>query len=459
MNASSLTNTALSALQNAQAGIDLTAQNVAGQTAAGYVRRRLDASVDKVVSSGTPPLGNGVSVSGFSRDWSALLQQQRVRQAGVTAYHGAMTSAFRGLDGQVADPALAMDESVNAFFTSLGLLATNPASNSALVTVKAQGGALLAAARNFKDSLGQVGNDARVHVAADVKAANAIASELALINRQLAARPAAGSAGPDAALLDRRDELLLKTGALVGGDLGVNDEGLAYVFIDGQPLVNGLESAELAVSEGSADDPEVLLAMRFGQGEGASVQLSLRNSAVQGDLGAQLLLAKTPSQVTHPEGQLDARIQAFTDLFAAGEGTVPAQASQLTRALAVLGAFNDGLSGTTSTMVDDALKALAVQTNSNDEATNADALRSGLLQAWHGFISNVGSQVTTHESARSGSAVVESRLKADFQSQSGVNLDEEAANLMNYQRAFSAAGKLLQAQATMLDDLLAVVGR
>jgi len=459
MNASSLSHTALSALQNAQAGIDLTSQNVAGQTAAGFVRRRLDAGIDKVLSSAAPPLGNGVSVSGFSRDWSALLQQQRVRQAGVTAYHGAITSAFRGLDGQVADPALAMDESVNAFFTSLGLLATNPASGSALVTVKAQGGALLAAARNFKDSLAQVSSDAAAHVATDIKSANAIAGELALINRQLAARPSTGSSGPDAALLDRRDELLLKAGALVGGDLGVNGDGLAYVFVDGQPLVNGLEAAALVVRDDAADDAGVLLAMQFDRGQGAPVQIGLRSAAVQGELGAQLLLARTPSEVTHPNGQVDQRIRAFTDLFSAEAGEVPAQASQLTRALAVLGAFNDKLPGTTSAMVDDALQGLAVQTNSNDEASNADALRSGLLQAWHGFIANVGSQVTTHESARSGSAVVEARLRADFQSQSGVNLDEEAANLMNYQRAFSAAGKLLQAQATLLDDLLAIVGR
>ena len=50
-------------------------------------------------------------------------------------------------------------------------------------------------------------------------------------------------------------------------------------------------------------------------------------------------------------------------------------------------------------------------------------------------------------------------MTADFQSQSGVNLDEEAANLMRYQQSYSAASKLLQANNEMFSALIAVVGR
>ena len=59
----------------------------------------------------------------------------------------------------------------------------------------------------------------------------------------------------------------------------------------------------------------------------------------------------------------------------------------------------------------------------------------------------------------SSSVAVEARLDADFQSQSGVNLDEEAANLLRYQQQYAAASKFLQANATLLDNLLAIVGR
>lgn len=45
---------------------------------------------------------------------------------------------------------------------------------------------------------------------------------------------------------------------------------------------------------------------------------------------------------------------------------------------------------------------------------------------------------------------------ANQQSDSGVNLDEEAANLMRYQQAYQAAGKVMQAASTMFDTLLSL---
>ncbi|MFN9772870.1 MAG: flagellar basal body rod C-terminal domain-containing protein, partial [Burkholderiales bacterium] len=42
---------------------------------------------------------------------------------------------------------------------------------------------------------------------------------------------------------------------------------------------------------------------------------------------------------------------------------------------------------------------------------------------------------------------------------SGVNLDEEAANLVRFQQAYQASGKVLQIASTLFDTLLALGGR
>jgi flagellar hook-associated protein 1 FlgK len=42
------------------------------------------------------------------------------------------------------------------------------------------------------------------------------------------------------------------------------------------------------------------------------------------------------------------------------------------------------------------------------------------------------------------------------QAVSGVNLDEEAANLLRYQRAYQAAGKAMQIASTLFDTLLSL---
>jgi flagellar hook-associated protein 1 FlgK len=43
-----------------------------------------------------------------------------------------------------------------------------------------------------------------------------------------------------------------------------------------------------------------------------------------------------------------------------------------------------------------------------------------------------------------------------LQNVSGVNLDEEGANLIRYQQAYQAAGKVLQIAKQMFDSLLAI---
>jgi flagellar hook-associated protein 1 FlgK len=56
------------------------------------------------------------------------------------------------------------------------------------------------------------------------------------------------------------------------------------------------------------------------------------------------------------------------------------------------------------------------------------------------------------------SAVAEAKILEQnsiaVQSQSGVNLDEEATNLMRYQQAYQAAGKMMQIASQLFDTLL-----
>ena len=53
---------------------------------------------------------------------------------------------------------------------------------------------------------------------------------------------------------------------------------------------------------------------------------------------------------------------------------------------------------------------------------------------------------------------IASQARSTQQSLSGVNLDEEAANLMRYQQAYQASGKVIQAAATVFDTILSIRG-
>jgi len=76
-------------------------------------------------------------------------------------------------------------------------------------------------------------------------------------------------------------------------------------------------------------------------------------------------------------------------------------------------------------------------------------------------------QVTAHIGTRTQSALyaaklsesIASHLEADRSAVSGVNLDEEAARLIQYQQAYQASAKLLQIAQTLFDNLISTTGR
>lgn len=70
------------------------------------------------------------------------------------------------------------------------------------------------------------------------------------------------------------------------------------------------------------------------------------------------------------------------------------------------------------------------------------------------LVSNVGNKARELSVTSGADTKILNEAVKTQQSESGVNLDEEAANLMKYQQAYQAAGKLMQTANTMFDVLL-----
>ncbi|MFY0989079.1 flagellar hook-associated protein FlgK [Halomonas sp. C05BenzN] len=80
--------------------------------------------------------------------------------------------------------------------------------------------------------------------------------------------------------------------------------------------------------------------------------------------------------------------------------------------------------------------------------------RASLSQAYAGMVSDVGNRtniVQVNLEARQG---LTDQLKAVQQSESGVNLDEEAANLLRYQQFYSANARVIDTASTVFDTIL-----
>ena len=96
-----------------------------------------------------------------------------------------------------------------------------------------------------------------------------------------------------------------------------------------------------------------------------------------------------------------------------------------------------------------ALANLQVQNTLNGGTTSYQAAYGQLTSA-------VGNTAAEMEISAKAQDTIALRSRESQQSLSGVNLDEEAANLMRYQQAYQAAGKLVAIAAELFRTILDV---
>jgi len=112
-----------------------------------------------------------------------------------------------------------------------------------------------------------------------------------------------------------------------------------------------------------------------------------------------------------------------------------------------------------------------VQSNAGATGDNRNALLSANLQSTpvlqngtasvtstvSALVTGIGSQAEQINTAQTAQAAVNTQAVADQQSASGVNLDEEAAHLLQWQQAYQAAAKALQIGSSLFQNLLTAV--
>lgn len=82
-----------------------------------------------------------------------------------------------------------------------------------------------------------------------------------------------------------------------------------------------------------------------------------------------------------------------------------------------------------------------------------------LTDGYAGLIAEIGIQVQSAKSASTVSSNIATSVENDRSNVSGVNLDEEAAKMLQYQQAYQASGKMMQLAQNIFETLLQSLGR
>ena len=111
-----------------------------------------------------------------------------------------------------------------------------------------------------------------------------------------------------------------------------------------------------------------------------------------------------------------------------------------------------------------------IEPNSNGSSDNRNALLLCALQTkstmengtatyqatYAQLVSQIGNKTRELDVTSKAQANLLAQTEKSIQSLSGVNLDEEAANLMRFQQAFQASSKVIEISNTLFDSLLRI---
>lgn len=443
--ASDLLSIAKSGAQAARVALDVTAQNIANASTTGYVRRSV--RMTEVVSSGG--IGgagdismSGVRLQGVTRN-ADLFRQAEVRRTGADAARA--DAEVAGLENiEAAVEQANVYPAVVDFEGALQQLASDPVDSSLRAEVVESARTMVRTFNIASNALDSAGSGLRFEATDGVDQVNRIAGELGRVNLRLAR--AADASSDQTALLDQRDALLEQLSGFTDMTTTIGQDQQVEVRIGGA-------SGPMLVGGGAVQSFAMATAAN------GTISFTLGGNAVSVTGGALAGKALALTKLADVKTRLD---------------TVAASVIDTVNAAQANGVARDGsagqpiFSGTTAATMTLALEdgagiatAPAGAVASSRDPANLTALRNALSSAdpagtMDALIFNVSSTVQGHGVTRDALQTIADNARVALQAQAGVSLDDEAVNLVRYQQAFQASGKVMQVAATVFDTLLGI---
>jgi flagellar hook-associated protein 1 len=241
-------NTGQSALAASQAAIQVIGNNISNSGNADYTRQSTETTpgIEQQIQTGVF-VGTGVQISSIKRQIDDALES-RLRGS-ISDTQSAQTTQQWLSQVQSAFNALGtnnLSTSMSSFFNSWSTLANTPQDMGQRQVVLQQGQSLALQFSSVRGQLTALGTSVSSDLAADVKTADTLASQIASLNGQIVNASAGGTGSPNA-LLDQRDAALKQLSQLMNVTTQAQPGGSVSVYVGSQPLVTANVSNGVAI--------------------------------------------------------------------------------------------------------------------------------------------------------------------------------------------------------------------
>jgi len=485
----SITDSAMATLNIAQAGTLITSQNVAGSAVNGFTRRSATATINAMSPNSLMLNGTSFAVDGFTREYSGLLNGQVQHQQAKSTYSDTMVQYTQSIDTLVSNDSTSLNTAISHFFNALGTYAADPTSKPLAAAISAAANQVAQQMAGMTGLVSQIITDAQKGLSDTAAQVNTILPALAEVNQKIIEGTSVGNTEPSADLLDERDRLTLQLQKLIGGQTLINGDGTATQLLGGMPLVDRSIANKLEMN-GSVDSDTATYTLRSGANSTAMQTIKHLDGGQAGALfnlvnsfapkinqrldSIAIGLVKVANTAANSSSS-NLKIFGFNvasninfDLSTDSTRYIPdvtsdSEMSSLYTSLADFNAMtSNGLTARNfismapqdpSEYFDGSGSPIIDSTTAN---TTSNAI-SIFANSTSSLVSDVGVQVASFVSKQKADQAVLKTLTDQRDSISGVNLDEEAANLLKYQQLYAAGTKVLQTSGQMFNALLSIM--
>jgi len=451
---------AVRSLYAQEGALDTTSNNISNVNTPGYSRETPILSEAPPLDLGQISIGNGVNFEGVQSVRDNILElridQETQQQNQLQSYVNSMNqvqSLFNETEGA------GLSDALNQFFNSFQQLADNPTDIPTRQAVISAGQDLASEFQQTGQQLFTIQQGDDQEVVQTVQSINSDTTQLAGLNQQIAGLQA-NSEQADM-LQDQQYSVLNNLSQLV--DVAITHTGngsLTITTTNGVPLVAGGQSFSLSTATNASTGFQDIYS------QGSDVTSSFSGGQLAGLLEARD--QSIPSIISNLDNLAAGIINSVNaqslkgydlngakgvDFFQPVVQPTPGSNAGAAKNMAVaitdpsqVAASSDGTQG-------DNGNALALANIQNEAVVNGETA----TDFYSDLISSVGNDVSSATDEQESVGLVLTQLQNQRSDTSGVSLDEEAANLILYQRAYEAAAEVVSAVNDMTNYVIQTI--
>ncbi|PYZ95852.1 flagellar hook-associated protein FlgK [Alteribacter lacisalsi] len=502
--------TARRAIHAQQAAIHTTGHNIANAGTGGYSRQRVNLSAASAfpgVSMNTPfmagQLGAGVQAGAIERVRDTFLDGQYRNESGRhgewSTRHGSL-DRVEGLFNEISGNGIGT--SMDRFWQSLHDLGTNPSDTGVRAVVKENGAALAEAFNYTSDGLNRIETECRGELKASEQKINQLLQQINDANKQIASLEAHGqrpndlydardtlvdelsgflniaveqTAGPKSGMAGRytinlTDDSGRKLETLVDGP-NLGNRELRIGFDEDTGLVEGIYTgsaedfsggvpgdgaAVYSISEFQSRGSLHAAASFYGYVENGEIHGTLQD--VKNDFDQLAYTYVTEFNRLHEEGfSLNGEGgMPFFDPFA--EGRIQGAAGNMVLNSAISSDVNNIAASSEPEGTSGNGNHAAVLANMREQTFNFGGMSTNASAFYQSITGKVAVQSSEAARMSTNALNVVTSIGERRESVSGVSLDEEMSNLVQFQHAYNAAARNMTAIDEMLDRIINGMG-